>query len=42
MLQRHLDLFEEIFTHYAASDNPLICITPSVDDKPRIEGVTQV
>jgi hypothetical protein len=42
MLQRHLELFEEIFTHFGASENPLMCITPVVDDKPKIEGVTQV
>jgi hypothetical protein len=42
MLQRHLDLFEEIFTHFGASENPLMCITPVVDSKPRIEVVTQV
>jgi hypothetical protein len=41
-LQRHLDLFEEVFAHFGASDNPLICITPVVDGKPRIEGVTHV
>jgi hypothetical protein len=42
MLQRHLDLFEEIFTHFGASDSPLMCITPIVDNKPKIEGVTHV
>ncbi len=42
MMQQHLDLFEEIFTHFGASDNPLMCITPIVDDKPKIEAVTQV
>lgn len=41
-LQRHLDLFEEVFTHFGASENPLMCITPVVDGKPRIEAVTQV
>ena len=39
-IQRHLDMFEEVFTHFGASDNSLICITPIVDDKPKIEGVT--
>jgi hypothetical protein len=41
-IQQHLDLFEEVFTHFGASNNPLMCITPIVDDKPRIEGVTHV
>jgi hypothetical protein len=42
MLHRHLDLFEEIFTHFGASDSPLMCITPIVHGKPRVEGVTSV
>jgi hypothetical protein len=42
MLQRHLDVFEEIFTHFGGSDSPLMCITPIVDNKPRIEGVNHV
>jgi hypothetical protein len=42
MLQRHLDLFEKIFTHYGASDSPLMCITPIVDNKPKVERVTSV
>jgi hypothetical protein len=41
MLQRHLDLFEEIFTHFGASASPLMCITPIVHDQPKIEAVTQ-
>jgi hypothetical protein len=40
LLQRHLDLFEEIFTHFGASDNPLMCITPAVDGIPKIEAVS--
>jgi hypothetical protein len=42
MLQRHLDLFEEIFTHFGASASPLMCFTPVVDDQPKIEGVAPV
>lgn len=42
LLQRHLDLFEDIFTHFGASDNPLMCITPVVDDKPRVEAVSRL
>jgi hypothetical protein len=42
MLQRHLDLFEEVFTHFGASDSPLMCITPIVDGRPRVECVTHV
>lgn len=41
-MQRHLDLFEEIFTHHGASENPLMCITPIVGDEPRIDAVTSV
>jgi hypothetical protein len=42
MMQRHLDLFEEVFTYLGASDTPLMCITPIVDEKPRVDAVTQV
>jgi hypothetical protein len=41
-MRRHLDLFEEVFAHFGASDNPLMCITPIVEGKPRVEGVAQV
>jgi hypothetical protein len=40
-LRRHLDVFEEVFAHFGASDNPLMCITPIVDDKVRVDSVSQ-
>jgi hypothetical protein len=42
MLQRYLDLFEDIFTHFQASDSPLMCITPIVAGEPRIEAVSRL
>jgi hypothetical protein len=42
LLQPHLDLYEAIFTHFGAADNPLMCITPVVDDKHRVETVSQL
>ena len=41
-MQKHLDLLEEIFTHFGASNNPLMCITAVVDGKPKIEAVVPV
>jgi hypothetical protein len=41
LLQRHLELFEEVFIHYQAPDSPLMCITPIVGGKPRADAVTQ-
>lgn len=40
-MQQHLDLFEEVFIQLAAPQNPLICITPIVDGKPRVEAITR-
>jgi hypothetical protein len=40
-LGRHIELFEEIFSHFGASANPLMCITPVVDGTPRINAVMQ-
>jgi hypothetical protein len=36
---RHLEVFEEIFEHYNAPDNPLVCITPIIDGKPKIDKI---
>ena len=40
VLQRRLDLFEEVFPHFGASDSPLMCITPVLNGKAKIEAVT--
>jgi hypothetical protein len=39
-LGKHLELFEEVFVHFGAPNNPLMCITPVVDGKPRVDTVT--
>ena len=40
-LGKHLDVFEEIFAHFNGPPDPLSCITPIVDGKPKIEAVTK-
>ena len=39
-LGRHLELFEEIFAQFDAGANPMCCITPIVDGKPKIDITT--
>ena len=39
-LGRHQGLFDEIFAQCNAGTNPLCCITPIVDGKPKIERIT--
>jgi hypothetical protein len=39
-LGRHRELFDEIFAQFNAGTNPLCCITPIVDGKPKIELIT--
>ena len=39
-LGRHQEVFDEIFAQYDARTNPLCCITPIVDGKPKIELIT--
>ncbi len=38
---KHIELFEEIFVHFEAPDNPLMCITPVVDGKLGFDAVTR-
>ena len=37
----HLDLFEELLRAVDAPPDPLVCITPTVDGVPMIDGVTR-
>lgn len=39
LVGQHLDLFEDAFEGMAASESPLVCVTPVVDGEPRIEEV---
>ena len=40
-LGKRLEVFEEIFAHFNGPPDPLSCITPIVDGKPKIEAVTR-
>jgi hypothetical protein len=40
-LGRHLEVFEEVFSHFDGPSNPLTCITPIVDGKPKIEAISR-
>ncbi|WP_406698248.1 hypothetical protein V5E97_05265 [Singulisphaera sp. Ch08] len=40
-LGRHLKVFEEVFEHFDGSEDPLSCITPIVDGKPKIEIIAK-
>ncbi len=39
-LGRHLELFEEIFAQFDGGANPVCCITPIIDGKPKIDIIT--
>ena len=36
---RHTEFFEEVFQHLCGPDNPLMCVTPIVDGRPRVDAV---
>jgi hypothetical protein len=40
-LGRHLEVFEELFEELAAPPAPLVCITPVVDGRPRIDAIRE-